>query len=169
MRAAAKEVKVQMHYYTISIDFPPPENVTETTMAEAVAEADRVVCQILDLMGVQHIHSYSWPDGSLYRYVRTKWTKEEFLGKFAEVSGPYQHKKIRVARIVEVDPFRETIKKADRLSGGTITTLNELFRIYISEGMPDEVRELIHDGAWYERASSPREKAELTDLLAYDK
>jgi hypothetical protein len=42
-------------------------------------EAERVVCQILDRMGVQHLHAYSWPDGSLYRYVRTKWTKEEFL------------------------------------------------------------------------------------------
>ena len=74
-------MKAPKHCYSIQFYYPGPKGLfdIEGDASMACVQADILAEEALDASGLEFQHQYAFPDGSLYKYVRTTRTPEEVL------------------------------------------------------------------------------------------
>ncbi len=60
-------------------------SVDENAESRALFDADKAVTEALEKAGIEFKHSYMYPDGSLYKRIRTELSKEELDRKLCEL------------------------------------------------------------------------------------
>lgn len=87
-----------MKYYSVAFFYPGPRsNSGEDHEASKVASAaEREVHNRLKSLGCEARHEYSWPDGTLYLYVKTDMSGSDLQSKFGEDKG------IRIRTVQEI-------------------------------------------------------------------
>jgi hypothetical protein len=89
-------------------------NVDEQAESQALQIAEDGVCKALEDAGIRYIHAYSYPDGSLYKYVEVTGTEDETWEKLCALP---------VWRLGPVRPVerytneRSTPEEQERLAG----------------------------------------------------
>ncbi len=60
-------------YYTASFRYKGPRSNSATSDAaeKALDDAVKIVNDTLNSLDLKHAHQYCWPDGSLYKYIRS--------------------------------------------------------------------------------------------------
>ena len=113
-----------MAYFIVEFSYTGPrvniisDNKATDDASDALIAADQLVMDKLQLeQGIQCKHAYSWPDGSLYKYVKTDLEQEQLtqlLNRVFEGSG------IQVTSVAANQPGDDPMKHGCR-------TLDEYF------------------------------------------
>ena len=140
-----------MKYYDIEFGYypgpycgnPGPDRLSHDASAANIA-ADELVEQAAEANGIEMMHAYSWPDGSLYKYIRTDkaLTLDDLKRIFtitAELERPDpDDAKVKEKITMRVSPsIREMpLVKAQCIQGGSafFVTLEERFELARKHG-----------------------------------
>lgn len=66
-------------YYSVSFSYPRPgrynninyDNATDSDENKALNDANKIVESTLAILGINHRHYYSWPDGTLIKWIES--------------------------------------------------------------------------------------------------
>lgn len=78
-----------MNYFTVEFYYQGPfanfpDSTTHPEMQRLSAAESKAELGLV-LNKIQFKHAYSWPDGSLYKYIRTELSEEEMLKKLKDI------------------------------------------------------------------------------------
>jgi hypothetical protein len=92
------------------------ENKATHKASVELEAAIQKVMEALDAIEVEHLHAYAWPDGSLYRFIRTEMGEQELCTKINEALGEGLCIEDVYVQSPEKDPYK-----------GNCNTLEEYF------------------------------------------
>ena len=84
------EDREQMNYFQVSFNRPgpyinfPADDDESLRLLRIISTYERAVERMLTRAGFDWVHSYSWPDGSCYKYVRGVFTQRELRSRIEQ-------------------------------------------------------------------------------------
>lgn len=106
-----------MKYYSVGFSYPRQTNSDGSGDDEEDAQASRdlweaedVLDSVFSSLGLESVHEYSWPDGSLYKFIRTNFmTASELRGLLHAVL--LKHHMSVSGRCKEIPADHKTIRR----------------------------------------------------------
>lgn len=102
-----------MNYFSIEFHYSGPkgmgadESFNDSPIHKALADAEIHVVTKLAEAGIDWRHEYSWPDGSLYKFVRSNLPREELLESLRKLINKDD---VNVASVTEISPNKDPLK-----------------------------------------------------------